>query len=355
MEKVYVFGCGHIFRKNIEQICSNYEIYSILDNSVADNETIEINGRSFNICNPRRVSKNLKHSIIICIANFIEAWKQLKDLGIEDRMITINPALLFDWNIDFDNIKILSRYDHMVLIYDCEEYVFFDNDTWQSALRNLFRHQHNLIEYFSNIDLKPISRNFGCERGRAVDRVYIEDFLKANSHCIKGSVLEVADSTYTDKFGADVSSSTIIHVNGWGKNVIKGNFETGEGLDKLSFDCIICTQVLQYIYDINSAIHNIYKLLKPNGTALITVPGIKSISLEDDRNWNEYWSFTPKSVERLCSSVSKNYHIIHYGNVKITSAYLYGICAQDLSDSDFEYNDYQFPFLIGAVIKREDC
>ena len=49
--------------------------------------------------------------------------------------------------------------------------------------------------------VRPISPNFGFDRGKPLDRRYIEDFLSHNAQDIRGHVLEVADNAYTLKFG----------------------------------------------------------------------------------------------------------------------------------------------------------
>ncbi len=52
--------------------------------------------------------------------------------------------------------------------------------------------------------LEPVSKVFGFDRGTPIDRVYIEDFIKKNSKYIKGVVCEIAENTYSRKFGFDV-------------------------------------------------------------------------------------------------------------------------------------------------------
>jgi hypothetical protein len=48
-----------------------------------------------------------------------------------------------------------------------------------------------------------LSDHYGFDGGTPVDRPYIEAFLNARRDAIRGRVLEVDDSTYTIKFGAD--------------------------------------------------------------------------------------------------------------------------------------------------------
>src|SRR5215210_6981680 len=50
---------------------------------------------------------------------------------------------------------------------------------------------------------RPLSANYGLERGTPVDRVYIERFLKTHAEDIHGRVLEIRDPRYTRAFGND--------------------------------------------------------------------------------------------------------------------------------------------------------
>ena len=45
--------------------------------------------------------------------------------------------------------------------------------------------------------VRPISSSFGFDRGKPIDRRYIEDFLSRHAQDITGRVLEVADNAYT--------------------------------------------------------------------------------------------------------------------------------------------------------------
>lgn len=51
--------------------------------------------------------------------------------------------------------------------------------------------------------LTPISSNFGFDRGIPIVLYYTENFLASHSDDIKGRVLEIGDSFYTNKFGGD--------------------------------------------------------------------------------------------------------------------------------------------------------
>jgi hypothetical protein len=88
---------------------------------------------------------------------------------------------------------------------------------WLCWQRNKFRYWP-LIGWVRFGDLRrvtPVSRDFGSDRGECIDRYYIENFLAQYDHNIRGSVLEIVNSTYTTRFGGDkVVKSDVLHVRG---------------------------------------------------------------------------------------------------------------------------------------------
>ena len=98
---------------------------------------------------------------------------------------------------------------------------------------------------------KPVSAIFGLERGLPVDRYYIEEFLGKNSDCIRGDVLEIADSSYSRKFGIEQDAQFhVLHFSNDNPHAsIVGDLTDVETLPKNKFDCFICTQTYNFIYD----------------------------------------------------------------------------------------------------------
>ena len=111
------------------------------------------------------------------------------------------------------------------------------------------------VDFGSLRRTEPISRAFGFDRGRCIDRCYIERFLAACAADITGRVLEVADNDYTRRFGGRrVTGSDVLHVDPASpKATIIADLTHGEGIASNSFDCMICTQTLPFIYDVHRA------------------------------------------------------------------------------------------------------
>ena len=209
-------------------------------------------------------------------------------------------------------------------------------------------------------DLKrssPISRNFGSDRGRPVDRYYIEDFLARNASDVRGRVLEALDNNYTRRFGGTrVEYGDIISVETSNPHAtIVGDLVQPDLLPDAAFDCIILTQVLQYIFDLEAAVATLHRALKPGGVLLVTTPGI---SKSEQHQWPWYWGFTAPAVRRLFEDRFGSDHVTveARGNVFAATAFLYGIAIEELDMSDLHVEDTNYPVIVAArVVKRKDA
>jgi len=196
---------------------------------------------------------------------------------------------------------------------------------------------------------------FGFDRGKPIDRYYIEDFLKKYRADIRGRVLEIGDRQYTAFGEGRVTHSEVLHaVSGNPKATLVGDLATGVGIPKRTFDCMILTQTLPFIYPVKEAIHQIKNALLPGGVALVTVPGISQISRHDMELWGDYWRFTDASVKRLFSDVfgPENLTVITYGNVAAACAFLYGLASHELKEHELAYNDPNYQLIIGVRATR---
>lgn len=196
----------------------------------------------------------------------------------------------------------------------------------------------------------PISLEFGYDRGSPIDRYYIENFLTQQAEQVRGRVLEIGERTYTLRFGGDrVTQSDVLHV-------IEGNpqativadlAENADHIPSDAFDCIILTQTLQMIYDVKAAVKTIYRILKPGGVALVTIPGVSYVSLDQ---WKDYWhwAFTTLSTKKLFGEFfpQSNLEIELHGNVLSSTAFLQGIAAEELKSQELNYQDPRYPIII---------
>jgi glycosyltransferase involved in cell wall biosynthesis/SAM-dependent methyltransferase len=203
----------------------------------------------------------------------------------------------------------------------------------------------------------PVSAFFGFDRGKPVDRYYIERFLSEHAADIRGRVLEVGDRDYTERFGGEhVERSDVLHArSGNPEATLVGDLTTGEGIPEGAFDCIILTQVLPFVWDVPAAIATARRALKPGGVLLATAPGISQISRHDADRWGDYWRFTSQSIRRLFEAAFDDLTITTYGNALSATAFLHGLAAEELRprELDERHPDYEVTIAIRAVRREE--
>jgi SAM-dependent methyltransferase len=202
----------------------------------------------------------------------------------------------------------------------------------------------------------PISRNFGYDRGTPIDRYYIERFLGVHAGDVRGRVLEIAESVYTRRFGGErVIHSEVLHVvPGNPEATVVGDLTGCLPLPPDTFDCIICTQTLPVIYRVGAALGTLYRILRPGGVLLLTVPGVAhQISRPDMDLWGDYWRFTSLSVRRLLEEVFPPGHVQvrAEGNVLAAVAFLHGIAVEELLPRELDYRDPDYEL---SILARAD-
>lgn len=208
---------------------------------------------------------------------------------------------------------------------------------------------------WGDISTKPISCDFGLSRGTPIDRYYIESFLQENNTDIRGVVLEIAESVYTKQFDHGVTSFEVLHVDESNrKATIIGDLTQPLSLPEKMVDCFICTQTLNFVFDIRLAIGGCFRLLKDGGVFLGTVSGISQISRYDMNRWGDYWRFTDLSLKRLFAEYFREANIVvqTFGNVFAAKAFLEGIAIEDIEDKSLlnvNDPDYQVTLGIRAV------
>ena len=202
---------------------------------------------------------------------------------------------------------------------------------------------------------KPFSTNFGHDRGGPIDRYYIEFFLQQQHAGIRGRVLEIGDNEYTLRFGGTlVTKSDVLHVHqGNPQATFVGDLSDAPHIPSDSFDCIILTQTLHLIYNIQGALKTCERILKPGGTLLLTVPGISHI---DHDEWSQdwLWAFTSVSLHRLLldTFTTDTVTINTHGNVFIATAFLYGMGISEVTRKQLDFHDPHYQVIVTAKVVK---
>ena len=195
-----------------------------------------------------------------------------------------------------------------------------------------------------------LSTVWGFDRGLPVDRYYIERFLGERSMDIRGRVLEIAENTYSRRFGGSkVERQEILSLEPNDAATIIGDLAEPGVLPSSAFDCIVLTQTLHLIFDLQAAMEQLHRALRPGGVLLLTVPGITPV---DRGEWKDswHWSLTDSSVVRLLSGPfdRDKVELSVYGNLYAATAFLHGAAIEELSRRKLDPFDPAYPVTVAA-------
>lgn len=225
-----------------------------------------------------------------------------------------------------------------------------------STLRRYLVRKKIAVTFEDLSRIRPVSSLFGCDRGTPIDRYYVDAFLDSRADLIQGRVLEIADSTYSRRFGGNrVDKFEVLHATAGNKHAtIVGDLTDPATLPENAMDCFICSQTFNFIFDVQKAIIGAHHILKPGGVLLATVAGISQISRYDMDRWGDYWRFTTASVQKLFEPVFHGgVEIESFGNVLSATAFLQGIAVEDLPDRTLlDRNDPDYQLLITIVARK---
>ncbi len=202
---------------------------------------------------------------------------------------------------------------------------------------------------------RPLSQNWGYDRGTPIDRYYIEGFLAECAADVRGHVLEVQEDDYSRRFGGTrVTGQDILNIDASDpRTTLSGDLANPATLPSDRFDCVILTQTLHLVFDMPAAIANVHRSLRPGGVALITVPGITPVAPDPNYNW--YWSLTEQALRKLLGQSFEQDEVTSatFGNLFAATAFLHAAAVEEVGRSRLKPCDASFPVTVTARAVRK--
>jgi SAM-dependent methyltransferase len=196
--------------------------------------------------------------------------------------------------------------------------------------------------------VEPLSYLWGGDRGVPIYYYYIRQFLTENAGAIRGHCLEFQEDAYTSRFGGgNVTNLDILHVDDTNpRATLVGDLTKPNNLPSNTFDCIICTHVLHVIFDLERAVADLHRILRPGGALLVAAPLVSM----DDPEWHELWRFTKEGLRRLLAGAfgEGQVEVRAYGNSLTASGQLRGLVAEEFTPEELNCHDQRFAVEICA-------
>lgn len=200
---------------------------------------------------------------------------------------------------------------------------------------------------------KPLSYRFGLDQGMPIVHYYTDEFLTEFQGSIQGRCLEFQEDSYATRFGkGGVTQLDILHHDDSNPQAtIVADLTKANSLPDNTYDCIVCTYVLNMIFDIQKAIADLHRILKPGGVLLVTVPHFAMYSPKLE----PFWRLTPHCLSVSLSNVfgEDNITLRSYGNSLTAAAQIRGVAMEELPERLLRQHDECFPVAVGAMVIKK--
>ncbi|HZZ98793.1 MAG TPA: methyltransferase domain-containing protein [Candidatus Saccharimonadia bacterium] len=203
--------------------------------------------------------------------------------------------------------------------------------------------------FLATRQLQPLSSKFGFDRGTPIDRFWIDTFIEEHQEQVRDRVMEVCDDRYSGKYPQLVTKLDILDIDVKNKKAtIYGDLRNLKDIADNTYDCVILTHVLGQIDDVQAAARELSRIIKPNGTLLLTSAAF-SPTLEHETN---YWRFTQKAMHYLFDDKFTHVKVSSLGNVLAGQCFWVGMAQEELTKKELEYRDERFQCVITVVAKK---
>lgn len=179
-------------------------------------------------------------------------------------------------------------------------------------------------------------------------RRYIGQFLDKYTHAVHGSVVEFYPAVYRGLFPAATSYDVWNVVSADGATVI-ADLQSADAIDDNSYDAIICTHVLSAIRNVWKATEELYRILKPGGLLLVTVPCLLQAYAPDPA---DYWRFTTDSLGAVLERFTM-IEMVTYGNAAVCAGSFYYLMDYDFPERVVDDHDQGCPSIVCAAVTKE--
>lgn len=200
--------------------------------------------------------------------------------------------------------------------------------------------------------LSPIDAGFGLDRGKPIDRHYIEAFLARCGADVRGRVLEVAELTYTERYGGarDAARRAEPRRGAPAGDVRRGSRgrrrPAGRDVRLLHLHADAAVRLSTRTRGRDDAAH-------PEARRRAAAHGARhqpDQSPYGRERWGEHWRFTPQSLKRLLGSAfdDADIDVRGHGNALASIGFLHGLACEDLTAAELDHEDDRYPLLVTA-------
>ena len=138
--------------------------------------------------------------------------------------------------------------------------------------------------------VEPFSKSFGSDRGKPVDRYYLDRFLDAQPRADHGPGAGSAGAVVHEAFRRGPDESHTVDINPGFQATYVCDLADGAPIPSDYYDCFLAPNTLQHLLDLHPALRTMLRVVKPGGTVLASAAMLLPLIPEG----GDYWRLTPE-------------------------------------------------------------
>jgi len=190
----------------------------------------------------------------------------------------------------------------------------------------------------------PISATYGFDRGTPIDRYYVDRFFTAHRDLIKGRLLEIQTRDHIRRYGMDVVAADTLDISPAFHPTYCCDLAQAGQVPSGRYDCFLLPNTLCFLRDLDAALREARRIVRPGGAILATVPGFVPLTPDVADYWHasaDGWRVVAARVWPDCETT-----IDTHGNCLAAAAAMYGIAVEELTARELDVNDPRYPVLV---------
>jgi hypothetical protein len=198
---------------------------------------------------------------------------------------------------------------------------------------------------------EPFSSNWGIDRGTPVDRYFADAFFEENGGIITGKVLEIQDTVHAKRFGVNVRHADSIDIDEKFQPTFVCDLARAEAVvPSNSYDCFLAPYTFPFIKDLEDALRNTMRIIKPGGSILATMSVLTPVFSECP----EYWRMTEDGWRALLHRVWAGHEVEvrTHGNCLTAMSSVLGLAQEELKTRELDRHDPRVPVVISVKARK---
>jgi len=190
----------------------------------------------------------------------------------------------------------------------------------------------------------PMSATYGFDRGTPIDRYYVDRFFTAHRDLIKGRLLEIQTRDHIRRYGTEVAAADTLDISPDFDPTYCCDLAQAGQVPSGSYDCFLLPNTLCFLRDLDAALREARRIVRPGGAILATVPGFVPLTPDVADYWHasaDGWRVVAARVWPDCKTTIET-----HGNCLAAAAAMYGIAVEELTARELDVDDPRYPVLV---------